>query len=81
MSNIECQFFIPFLHNSVKAVTHEKINSSKKVTLMIQSPKEQYKGNHLLNPDHQRWKYIMDVKLFKEYEVKYLTTLLTRKIM
>lgn len=48
---------------------------------MIQSPKEQYKKNHLLNPDHQRWKYIMDVKLFKEYEVKYLTTLLTRKIM
>lgn len=48
---------------------------------MIQSPKEQYKGNHLLNPDHQRWKCITDVKLFKESELNYLTTLLTRKIM
>lgn len=48
---------------------------------MIQSPKEQYKKNHLLNPDHQRWKCIVNIKLFKEYELKYLTTLLTRKIM
>lgn len=83
---IECRIlnvkiFFQCLHNSCKAETYEKINLSKKSHANDSITKRTVQEESFAKSDIQRWKCIMNIKLFKENELKYLTTLLTKKIM